>query len=181
MNTSKSAPANRPGLAAILLVAGVLALPALAAEEQPPPAGTAPAPKGAPAERLDQLVAPIALYPDPLLMQILMASTYPLEIVQAERWIKEHPKLRGEELDKILTAQGPHAPEGARSYVADGRMTGGFALVAYPVAYGSTGIMTFLVGRDGRVYERDLGEKTDEIVEAMKNYDPDGSWKLVSE
>jgi len=48
MNTSKSAPANRPGLAAILLVAGVLALPALAAEEQPPPAGTAPAPKGPP-------------------------------------------------------------------------------------------------------------------------------------
>ena len=105
MNTSKSAPANRPGLAAILLVAGVLALPALAAEEQPPPAGTAPAPKGAPAERLDQLVAPIALYPDPLLMQILMASTYPLEIVQAERWIKERPKLRGEELDKALEAQ----------------------------------------------------------------------------
>ncbi len=105
MNTSKSAPANRPGLAAILLVAGVLALPALAAEEQPPPAGTAPAPKGAPAERLDQLVAPIALYPDPLLMQILMASTYPLEIVQAERWIKERPKLRGAELDKALEAQ----------------------------------------------------------------------------
>ncbi len=77
MNTSKSAPANRPGLAAILLVAGVLALPALAAEEQPPPAGTAPAPKGAPAERLDQL----------------------------ERWIKERPKLRGAELDKALEAQ----------------------------------------------------------------------------
>src|SRR2546427_403875 len=105
MNTSKSAPANRPGLAAILLVAGVLALPALAAEEQPPPAGTAPAPKAIAAERLDQLVAPIALYPDPLLMQILMASTYPLEIVQAERWIKERPKLRGEELDKALEAQ----------------------------------------------------------------------------
>jgi len=50
-------------------------------------------------------VAPIALYPDPLLMQILMASTYPLEIVQAERWIKERPKLRGEELDKAPEAQ----------------------------------------------------------------------------
>ena len=82
---------------------------------------------------------------------------------------------------RILTGQGPAAPGGAQSYLRDGRMTGGFALVAYPVAYGSTGIMTFLVGRDGRVYERDLGEKTDEIVEAMKNYDPDGSWKLVSE
>src|SRR5437667_6289345 len=129
MNTSKSAPANRPGLAAILLVAGVLALPALAAEEQPPPAGTAPAPKGAPAERLDQLVAPIALYPDPLLMQILMASTYPLEIVQAERWIKERPKLRGEELDKALEAQTwderrvAHAlPRRARSDVEEHRL-----------------------------------------------------------
>ena len=60
-------------------------------------------------------------------------------------------------------------------------VTGASGLVAYPVAYGSTGIMTFLVGRDGRVYERDLGEKTDELVEEMKKYDPDGSWKLVSE
>ena len=102
MNMSKSAPANRPGLPAILLVAGLLALPAFAAEEQPPPAGTAPAPKAIPAERLDQLVAPIALYPDPLLMQILMASTYPLEIVQAARWIKERSGLRGAELDKAL-------------------------------------------------------------------------------
>src|SRR5213083_2566624 len=179
MNTSKSAPANRPGLAAILLVAGVLALPALAAEEQPPPAGTAPAPKGAPAERLDQLVAPIALYPDPLLMQILMASTYPLEIVQAERWIKERPKLRGEELDKILTAQGPHAPEGARSYVADGRMTGGFALVAYPVAHGSSGVMTFVVNQLGIVFQKDLGTRTAVIAEAMTRYDPDDSWDPV--
>src|SRR5438094_9648373 len=105
MNSSKSAPANRPGLAAILLVAGVLALPALAADEQPPPAGTAPAPKGAPAERLDQLVAPIAVYPDPLLMQILMASTYPLDMVRAERWRKERPNPRGQELDKALEAE----------------------------------------------------------------------------
>src|SRR5436309_14845361 len=102
MNTSKSAPANRPGLAAILLVAGVLALPALAAEEQPPPAGTAPAPKGAPAERPDQVVAPIGLYLHPLPLQILMASTYPLESVQGQRWSKERPKLRGSEHDKAL-------------------------------------------------------------------------------
>jgi hypothetical protein len=82
---------------------------------------------------------------------------------------------------RILTAQGAAAPGGAQSYVKDGVMTGGFALVAYPVGYGSTGIMTFLVGRDGRVFEKDLGEKTDGIAEALNAYDPDGSWQLVTD
>jgi len=82
---------------------------------------------------------------------------------------------------RILTAQGSAAPGGARSYVNDGKMTGGFALVAYPVQYGSTGIMTFVVGQDGRVYERDLGAKTDEIARAMQDYDPDSSWKVVTD
>jgi hypothetical protein len=80
---------------------------------------------------------------------------------------------------RILTAQGPSAPGGAQSYVKDGAMTGGFALVAYPVEYGSTGIMTFLVGKDGRVYERDLGRDTVRIAKAMNAYDPDASWSLV--
>jgi hypothetical protein len=82
---------------------------------------------------------------------------------------------------RILTAQGSAAPGGARSYVNDGAMTGGFALVAYPVAYGSTGIMTFLVGQDGRVYERDLGAKTEDIAQAMKDYDPNPSWTVVTD
>jgi hypothetical protein len=80
---------------------------------------------------------------------------------------------------RILTAQGKAAPDGARSYIAGGSMVGGFALVAYPVAYGTTGIMTFIVDRDGRVYQKDLGEKTDEIAAAMKAYDPDATWKVV--
>jgi hypothetical protein len=82
---------------------------------------------------------------------------------------------------RILTAQGPAAPGGARGYVKDGVMTGGFALVAYPVQYGTTGIMTFQVDADGRVYERDLGEKTPQIVEAMDAYDPASGWNLVTD
>jgi hypothetical protein len=81
---------------------------------------------------------------------------------------------------RVLTGQGKHAPGGKRSYVVDGTMAGGFALVAYPAAYGETGIMTFVVSQDGRVYEKDLGDKTGRIVAAMKIYDPDGTWKLVT-
>ena len=55
------------------------------------------------------------------------------------------------------------------------------ALVAYPVRYGTTGIMTFMVGRDGRVYEKDLGEKTDKVVGAMKSYAPDGTWQPITD
>ncbi|HEV7734647.1 MAG TPA: DUF2950 domain-containing protein [Candidatus Binatia bacterium] len=80
---------------------------------------------------------------------------------------------------RILTAQGADAPGGARDYVAKGKMTGGFALVATPAVYGSTGIMTFVVGPDGRVYEKDLGDKTDATVAAMTAYDPNTTWKLV--
>ena len=82
-------------------------------------------------------------------------------------------------LFKILTAQGPHAPEGARSYVADGRMTGGFALLAYPVAHGSSGVMTFVVNQLGIVFQKDLGTRTAVIAEAMTRYDPDDSWDPV--
>ena len=82
-------------------------------------------------------------------------------------------------LFKILTAQGPHAPEGARSYVADGRMTGGFALVAYPVVHGSSGVMTFVVNQLGIVFQKDLGTRTAVIAEAMTRYDPDDSWDPV--
>ncbi len=80
---------------------------------------------------------------------------------------------------RILTAQGAGAPGGARDYVVKGRMTGGFALVAFPAVYGSTGIMTFVVGPDGRVYEKDLADKTDAIATTMTTYDPDSTWKLV--
>ena len=60
-------------------------------------------------------------------------------------------------------------------------MVGGFALVAYPTDYGRSGIMTFIVSKDGRVYEKDLGAKTATIAAAMKAYDPDATWKLVAD
>jgi len=82
---------------------------------------------------------------------------------------------------RILTAQGVAAPGGARSYVKNGRMTGGFALVAYPVEYGSTGIMTFIVSRDGHIYEQDLGEETAAVAAEMKEYNPDAGWRLVNQ
>jgi len=82
---------------------------------------------------------------------------------------------------RILTAQGAAAPGGARSYVKDGRMTGGFALIAYPVEYRSTGIMTFIVAKDGRIYEQDLGDKTDQIASETNEYNPDGKWRIVSD
>jgi len=80
---------------------------------------------------------------------------------------------------RILTAQGPHAAGGARSYVRDGRMTGGFALIAVPAEYGASGIMTFLVGPLGIVYQKNLGEKTTETAAAITTYDPDETWKPI--
>jgi hypothetical protein len=77
---------------------------------------------------------------------------------------------------RILTAQGAHAPDGARSYVKDGKMTGGFALVAWPADHGSSGVMTFMVGPQGVVFQKDLGDATSEAAKAITAYDPDGSW-----
>ena len=76
----------------------------------------------------------------------------------------------------ILTGQGAQAPGGARTYLVNGKMTG-FAFVAYPAEYRSSGVMTFVVGEDGVVYQKDLGKKTDEIAKAMGTYEPDSSWQ----
>lgn len=80
---------------------------------------------------------------------------------------------------KILTAQGAAAPGGAKSYIVKGEMSGGFALVAWPSQYDSTGVMTFIVGQDGVVSEKDLGLKTDEAARNMTSYNPDSSWRRV--
>ncbi len=80
---------------------------------------------------------------------------------------------------RILTGQGANAPGGAKSYVADGKMTGGFALVAWPADYGNSGVQTFVVNQQGIVFQKDLGEKTDEVARAMTAYDPDASWTPV--
>lgn len=80
---------------------------------------------------------------------------------------------------RILTAQGPHSHGGARSYIVNGKMTGGFAIVAFPAAYRSSGVKTFVVGQDGRIFEKDLGPKTTQLAAAVKIYDPDSTWSRV--
>ena len=80
---------------------------------------------------------------------------------------------------RILTAQGGDAPGGAKSYIANGRMTGGFAILATPVDYGETGIMTFMSGVDGVVYERDLGRDTAKITASIQEFNPSNDWLRV--
>src|SRR3981189_799509 len=81
----------------------------------------------------------------------------------------------------ILTRQGKNGPGGAKSYLVNGRMTGGFAFVAYPAEYRSSGVMTFIAGVDGVVYQKDLGKKTEVLARGMKEYNPDSSWSKVEE
>jgi Protein of unknown function (DUF2950) len=78
---------------------------------------------------------------------------------------------------RILTSQGPHAPGGAKNYILDGKMTAGFAFVAYPAEYRSSGVMTFIVDESGTVYEKDLGPNTTNTAAAMIAYDPDSTWR----
>jgi hypothetical protein len=80
---------------------------------------------------------------------------------------------------KILKSQGSHASGGAREYVADGHMTRGFALIAYPARYGDSGVMSFIVNQNGIVYEKNLGPDTAKIARRSTQYDPDGSWNIV--
>ena len=82
---------------------------------------------------------------------------------------------------RILKAQGPHAPGGKFNYVINGNMIAGFALIAYPDKWGSSGVMTFIVNQQGRVYEKNLGEETAELASAVTKYEPDPTWKLVAE
>jgi len=77
---------------------------------------------------------------------------------------------------KMLKAQGAHAPGGAREYVVDGKMTGGFGLVAFPARYGISGVLTFLVNQEGIVYQKDLGPRTVKLGNEMTLFDPDRSW-----
>jgi hypothetical protein len=81
----------------------------------------------------------------------------------------------------VLVRQGKNGPGGAKGYVVNGKMTGGFAFVAYPAEYRSSGVMTFIVGEDGTVYEKDLGKKTEGIAKGMKLYNPDSGWHKAEE
>jgi hypothetical protein len=80
---------------------------------------------------------------------------------------------------KILTCQGPDAPGGKMDYVHHGKMTDGFALVAYPENWDESGIMTFIVGPEGKVYQKNLGAETRRLVRKMKAYSPDETWTIV--
>ncbi|WP_374088951.1 DUF2950 domain-containing protein [Methylomicrobium lacus] len=84
-------------------------------------------------------------------------------------------------LYKILTRQGSNVPGGKYDYIINGNMIAGFALVAFPAVYGSSGIMTFVVNHRGKIYQKNLGPKTTELVAAMKAFDPDASWEAVDE
>jgi len=98
----------------------------------------------------------------------------------AQGYTSKHDPYRGYYF-KILTAQGTHVSGGEMSYLEDGRMTKGFALIAWPSNYGTTGIMTFVVDRSGIVYQKDLGGKTAQIARTYSAYDPDATWTPVSD
>jgi hypothetical protein len=82
---------------------------------------------------------------------------------------------------KMLTRQGADAPGGAYDYIAHGEMIGGFAAVAYPAEYDSSGVMTFLVNHDDVVYQKDLGPETPSVVGEMTAFNPDSTWKAVTD
>jgi hypothetical protein len=79
----------------------------------------------------------------------------------------------------MLNRQGSHAQGGAKDYVVDGKMVGGFAFVAYPVEYRNSGVMTFMINQDGVLLQKDLGKTTTETATAMTEFDPDASWSQV--
>jgi hypothetical protein len=79
----------------------------------------------------------------------------------------------------MLTGQSDKAPSGAKNYVINGKMTGGFAFVAYPAEYGNSGVMTFILNQDGVLLQKDLGSATTETASAMTEFAPDTSWSIV--
>jgi hypothetical protein len=82
---------------------------------------------------------------------------------------------------RVLTRQGKNAPGDAKNYIVNGKMTEGFAFVAYPAEYRSSGVMTFIVDLDGVVYEKDLGAKTGVLAKAMKEYNPGSGWQKAQD
>ncbi|GBQ27790.1 DUF2950 domain-containing protein [Gluconacetobacter azotocaptans] len=80
---------------------------------------------------------------------------------------------------RILTASGPDAPDGAKSYVREGKMVDGFALIAWPAIYGASGIMTFIVGKEGVVFQKDLGPDTSSRVARVVTFNPDLDWTKI--
>ena len=92
--------------------------------------------------------------------------------------VGEHVPFNGY-MFRILTSQGPHSRGGAKNYIVDGKMSVGFAFVAYPVEYRSSGVKTFIVDKSGVIYERNLGLETTKLAQTMTTYDPDSTWNKV--
>jgi hypothetical protein len=81
----------------------------------------------------------------------------------------------------MLDKQGPDAKGGVKNYLVDGKMTGGFGVLAYPAQYGDSGIMTFILNQDGVAFQKDLGKATDEVASAMTEFNPDKGWTPVEQ
>jgi hypothetical protein len=82
---------------------------------------------------------------------------------------------------KVLTAQGKNAPGGAKNYLVDGKMTKGFAFLAYPAEYRSSGVMTLMINQDGVIVQKDLGTDTTKLASAITEFNPDKTWQEVDE
>ncbi|MGB7750719.1 MAG: DUF2950 family protein, partial [Candidatus Acidiferrales bacterium] len=82
---------------------------------------------------------------------------------------------------RMLTRQGANAPGGAKDYIVNGKMTGGFAFVAYPAQYRNSGVMTFIINQDGDLLQKDLGTDTAQTAAAMAEFNPDPSWTQVQQ
>ncbi|HNQ89561.1 MAG TPA: DUF2950 domain-containing protein [Verrucomicrobiota bacterium] len=107
---------------------------------------------------------------------------------QAQGYFRSGPSPEGAQPEpfhgyffKILTRQGKSAPGGRYSFIINGNMIGGFGLMAWPAQYGNTGIMTFIVSQQGRVYQKDLGPGTAKAAAGMTAYDPDPTWRVSPE
>lgn len=110
------------------------------------------------------------------------ASPFGPLIAESAGYLKGHTEgdpYRGYHF-RILTRQGKDAPGGAYNYVINGRMIAGFAMVAYPAEYGNSGVMTFIVSHNGKVYEKDLGKNSAAIGTKMSTFDPGAGWKEVA-
>ena len=110
------------------------------------------------------------------------ASPFGPLIAESSAFLQGHKKsdpYRGYHF-RILTRQGKGAPGGAYSYVINGRMIAGFAMVAYPDAYGESGVMTFIVSHNGKIYQKDLGKNSESIGAKMSSFDPGTGWKEVA-
>lgn len=111
------------------------------------------------------------------------ASPFGPLVAEAGAYLKGHKEGDGYKgyRFKILTRQAASAPGGAYSYVINGRMIAGFAMLAYPDSHGETGVMSFIVSHGGKVYQKDLGANTEKLAGSMKSYDPGPGWHLVDD